>query len=173
MANTANLLRYARLPGLGWRRGTLVQAKNGRIKPNALLYGGVEHTVEPDNGVFQIRQCENGKNAYTNCGTDVEQALARLAQLQAKASLLTAQRKLGMANDIGNTYGKFLERDTKTPLIRLGFPIFDRHHHHRYPVWGYQGGLNVLVTILDKIFDHIDQNTNAIAKTDYSFDIIR
>jgi nitrogenase molybdenum-iron protein beta chain len=41
---------------------------------------------------------------------------------------------------IGNTYGKYLERDTGTPLIRIGFPIFDRHHHHRYPVWGYQGG---------------------------------
>jgi nitrogenase molybdenum-iron protein beta chain len=74
---------------------------------------------------------------------------------------------------IGNTYGKYLERDTKTPLIRLGFPIFDRHHHHRYPVWGYQGALNVLVTILDRIFDHMDQTTNEVAKTDYSFDIIR
>lgn len=74
---------------------------------------------------------------------------------------------------IGNTYGKFLERDTKTPLIRIGFPIFDRHHHHRYPVWGYQGGLNVLVWILDRIFDHMDQNTNIPSKNDYSFDIIR
>ena len=61
---------------------------------------------------------------------------------------------------IGNTYGKYLERDTGTPLIRIGFPIFDRHHHHRYPVWGYQGGMNVLVWILDKIFDEIDSNTN-------------
>ncbi len=61
---------------------------------------------------------------------------------------------------IGNTYGKYLERDTGTPLIRIGFPIFDRHHHHRYPVWGYQGGMNVLVRILDKIFDEIDKNTN-------------
>ena len=61
---------------------------------------------------------------------------------------------------IGNTYGKYLERDTGTPLIRIGFPIFDRHHHHRYPVWGYQGGMNVLVWILDKIFDEIDRNTN-------------
>ena len=68
---------------------------------------------------------------------------------------------------IGNTYGKYLERDTGTPLIRIGFPIFDRHHHHRYPVWGYQGGMNVLVTILDKIFDEIDANTNVAAKTDY------
>ena len=74
---------------------------------------------------------------------------------------------------IGNTYGKYLERDTRTPLIRIGFPIFDRHHHHRYPVWGYQGGMNVLVTILDKIFDEIDRSTNVAAKTDISFDIIR
>jgi nitrogenase molybdenum-iron protein beta chain len=74
---------------------------------------------------------------------------------------------------IGNTYGKYLERDTGTPLIRIGFPIFDRHHHHRYPVWGYQGGMNVLVKILDKIFDEIDKNTNVPAKTDFSFDIIR
>ncbi|HYE37192.1 nitrogenase molybdenum-iron protein subunit beta [Methylocaldum sp.] len=74
---------------------------------------------------------------------------------------------------IGNTYGKYLERDTGTPLIRIGFPVFDRHHHHRYPVWGYQGAMNVLVWILDKIFDEIDKNTIVPAKTDYSFDIIR
>ncbi|MGD0474134.1 MAG: nitrogenase molybdenum-iron protein subunit beta [Candidatus Velthaea sp.] len=74
---------------------------------------------------------------------------------------------------IGNTYGKYLERDTGTPLIRIGFPIFDRHHHHRYPVWGYQGALNVLVQLLDKVFDEIDRNTNVASKTDYSFDIIR
>ena len=74
---------------------------------------------------------------------------------------------------IGNTYGKYLERDTGVPLIRIGFPIFDRHHKHRYPVWGYQGSLNVLVTILDRIFDDMDAKTNEPSKTDYSFDIIR
>ncbi|RXH42154.1 nitrogenase molybdenum-iron protein subunit beta [Bradyrhizobium zhanjiangense] len=74
---------------------------------------------------------------------------------------------------IGNTYGKYLERDTGTPLIRIGFPVFDRHHHHRSSLWGYQGGLNVLVKILDKIFDEIDKKTNVLGKTDYSFDIIR
>ena len=74
---------------------------------------------------------------------------------------------------IGNTYAKYLERDTGTPLIRIGFPIFDRHHKHRYPVWGYQGALNVLVTILDTIFTEMDKNSNIPSKTDYSFDIIR
>ena len=70
---------------------------------------------------------------------------------------------------IGSSHGKYLERDTDTPLIRIGFPIFDRHHHHRFPVWGYQGGLRVLVTILDKIFDVMDQSS----KNDASFDLVR
>ena len=74
---------------------------------------------------------------------------------------------------IGNSYGKYLERDTGTPLIRFAFPIFDRHHHHRFPLWGYQGGLRVLTTLLDKIFDKLDQETNAPSKTDYSFDLTR
>ncbi len=71
---------------------------------------------------------------------------------------------------IGTSYGKYLERDIGTPLIRLGFPIFDRHHHHRFPTWGYQGGLNVLVKILDKIFDELDRTTSV---SGISFDLTR
>jgi nitrogenase molybdenum-iron protein beta chain len=74
---------------------------------------------------------------------------------------------------IGNSYGKYLERDVGTPLIRLMFPIFDRHHHHRFPVWGYQGALRVLVMLLDKIFDKLDDDTIVPAETDYSYDLTR
>jgi nitrogenase molybdenum-iron protein beta chain len=74
---------------------------------------------------------------------------------------------------IGNSYGKYLERDTGTPLIRLAFPIFDRHHHHRFPTWGYQGGLQVLVKLLDKIFDQLDAKTGTLGETDTSFDLTR
>ncbi|WP_028312727.1 nitrogenase molybdenum-iron protein subunit beta [Derxia gummosa] len=74
---------------------------------------------------------------------------------------------------IGNTYGKYLERDTGTPLIRLAFPIFDRHHYHRYPIWGYEGGLRVLVALLDEFFETLDANTIVAGRTDYSYDIIR
>lgn len=74
---------------------------------------------------------------------------------------------------IGNTYGKYLERDTKIPLIRLTFPIFDRHHYHRFPTWGYEGGLRTLIMMLDEYFEKLDANTNEMGKTDYSMDIIR
>jgi nitrogenase molybdenum-iron protein beta chain len=71
---------------------------------------------------------------------------------------------------IGSTYGKIFERDIGIPLIRLTFPIFDRHHHHRFPVWGYQGAIRVLVTILDKILDDLDRAT---IKSGISFDMVR
>ncbi len=74
---------------------------------------------------------------------------------------------------IGNSYGKYLERDTKTPLLRMTFPVFDRHHHHRFPLWGYQGGLRVLTALLDKFFDIYDDDTIVPAETDYSFDLTR
>jgi nitrogenase molybdenum-iron protein beta chain len=74
---------------------------------------------------------------------------------------------------IGNSYGKYLERDTGTPLIRMTFPVFDRHHHHRFPLMGYQGGLRILTTLLDKVFDTLDRETIGVAKTDYSYDLTR
>lgn len=74
---------------------------------------------------------------------------------------------------IGNVYGKELYRDTKIPLIRIGFPIFDRHHLHRYSISGYEGCLNLLTWITNAVLDHLDEETKDIAKTDYFFDCVR
>lgn len=74
---------------------------------------------------------------------------------------------------IGTSYGKFLWRDTGTPLIRIGYPIFDRHHLHKYGILFYRGALNLLVWIVNAILDETDRRTIDIATTDYSFDLIR
>ncbi|MFV0481014.1 MAG: nitrogenase molybdenum-iron protein subunit beta [Campylobacteraceae bacterium] len=74
---------------------------------------------------------------------------------------------------IGNVYGKELYRDTKIPLIRIGFPIFDRHHLHRYSISGYGGALNLLTWITNSILDKLDEETKEIGETDYFFDAVR
>jgi nitrogenase molybdenum-iron protein beta chain len=74
---------------------------------------------------------------------------------------------------IGNVYGKELYRDTGIPLIRVGFPIFDRHHLHRYSMSGYEGGLNLLTWIVNGVLDQLDEDTKDIASTDYFFDSVR
>ena len=81
---------------------------------------------------------------------------------------------------IGNSYGKFLQRDTlakgkefEVPLIRMGFPIFDRHHMHRQTTLGYEGAMQILTTLVNEVLAKLDAETMELGGTDYSFDLVR
>ncbi|PQO45933.1 nitrogenase molybdenum-iron protein subunit beta [Blastopirellula marina] len=81
---------------------------------------------------------------------------------------------------IGNSYGKFIQRDTITkgkehevPLIRIGFPIFDRHHLHRDTTLGYEGAIYILKTLVNEVLTRLDQDTMGMGTTDYNYDLIR
>ena len=82
---------------------------------------------------------------------------------------------------IGNSYAKFVQRDTKAkgadfevPLIRLGFPIFDRHHMHRNTTLGYEGGMYMLTTLVNTVLEKMDDEAGSVmGKTDFSFDLVR
>ena len=81
---------------------------------------------------------------------------------------------------IGNSYGKFIQRDTlykgkefEVPLIRLGFPIFDRHHLHRMTTMGYEGGMYILTTLVNAVLERLDDETRGMGTTDYNHDLVR
>ena len=54
------------------------------------------------------------------------------------------------------------------PLVRIGFPIFDRHHLHRLPTIGYAGSIEVLSRLVNTVLDELDRNA-----PDHSFDLVR
>ncbi|MEL6979508.1 MAG: nitrogenase molybdenum-iron protein subunit beta [Pseudomonadota bacterium] len=81
---------------------------------------------------------------------------------------------------IGNSYGKFIQRDTlhkgkefEVPLIRIGFPIFDRHHLHRQTTYGYEGAMQMLTTLVNAVLERLDEETRGMGTTDYNYDLIR
>ncbi len=81
---------------------------------------------------------------------------------------------------IGNSYGKFIQRDTlykgeefEVPLIRLGFPIFDRHHLHRMTTLGYEGAMYILTTLVNSVLEQLDKDTRGMGTTDYNYDLVR
>ena len=81
---------------------------------------------------------------------------------------------------IGNSYGKFIQRDTVTkgkdfevPLIRIGFPIFDRHHLHRDTTLGYEGAMHMLKVLVNSVLERLDEETQVMGETDYNYDLIR
>jgi nitrogenase molybdenum-iron protein beta chain len=50
---------------------------------------------------------------------------------------------------VGNTYGKYISRDENIPLLRVGFPIYDRVGHQYFPTVGYRGALRLVEKMLD------------------------
>lgn len=58
---------------------------------------------------------------------------------------------------VGGTHGKQLSTEMNIPLIRIGFPIFDRHHLHRYATFGYQGVINMLQWSVNTLLDDLDR----------------
>jgi len=81
---------------------------------------------------------------------------------------------------IGNSYGKYIQRDTaykgeqfEVPLVRIGFPIFDRHHLHRMTTLGYEGAMYILTTVVNAVLEQLDKETIGMGTTDYNFDLIR
>jgi hypothetical protein len=96
MANkVATLVRNANLEGVGWRRGTLIQSKNGRIKDGFMLYNGVEYPAP--NGTYQIRHYVGSKAAYVTVGNDLDAALVMLERLNATRAKEAAEITLGIA----------------------------------------------------------------------------
>lgn len=81
---------------------------------------------------------------------------------------------------IGNSYGKFIQRDTlhkgkefEVPLIRIGFPIFDRHHMHRDTTLGYEGAINMVKMLTNAVLERLDEETRIMGVTDYNYDLVR
>jgi nitrogenase molybdenum-iron protein beta chain len=69
---------------------------------------------------------------------------------------------------IGSSHLKYLAREADVPLVRVGFPIFDRHHLHRFPVLGYTGGVQLLAQLVNTVLDQLDRTA-----TDRNFDLVR
>jgi nitrogenase molybdenum-iron protein beta chain len=55
---------------------------------------------------------------------------------------------------IGNSKGKDLAEDHHIPLVRVGFPVYDRVGYFRYPIMGYNGSIHLLDMITNAILGH-------------------
>lgn len=69
---------------------------------------------------------------------------------------------------IGDSHGKWAARDAGIPLLRIGFPIFDRVNLHRYPTIGYQGTINLITGIANTFIEEVDRNSD-----DAHFELLR
>jgi nitrogenase molybdenum-iron protein beta chain len=59
---------------------------------------------------------------------------------------------------IGHSEGRLIMMDLDIPLVRVGFPVYDRAGYHRVPIVGYNGGVHLMDritnTVMEKYYDH-------------------
>lgn len=58
---------------------------------------------------------------------------------------------------IGNSDARLMAKEAGIPLVRVGFPVYDRVGYHRQPIVGYNGGIHLINlitnTILEKYYE--------------------
>jgi integrase len=91
---TLTLLRYAAIEDKGWRRGQAVLGKTGRIKPNAMMIGGVE--VDAPKGRYQLRRYEGTRVVYVELGNDPTDALNRYRAEESKINAMKVAIEAGL-----------------------------------------------------------------------------
>ncbi len=55
---------------------------------------------------------------------------------------------------VGNSKGKDIADDENVPLVRVGFPVYDRVGVYRYPIMGYNGSIYLLDLMTNAILGH-------------------
>jgi integrase len=98
MANeTVTLLRYAKVPGLGWRRGKAIIGKTGKVTPDYMLLGKRKNKrkVHAPEGHYQLRYFDGPLPRYKKLGNDPTEALDELQRAQQQLHLKNAAKTAG------------------------------------------------------------------------------
>ncbi len=61
---------------------------------------------------------------------------------------------------LGHSKGRFIAIDNKIPMVRVGFPTFDRAGLWKQPLIGYRGAEQLANTIANALFTHMEYTKN-------------
>lgn len=98
MANeTVTLLRNAKIPGIGWRRGQAIIGKNGKVNPDHMLLGerNDKRKVHAPEGHFELRYFDGRLPRYKKLGNDSSEALDELKRAQSELKLKNSAKAIG------------------------------------------------------------------------------
>lgn len=98
MANEqVTLLRYAKIPGVGWRRGKVIIGKTGKVAPDYMLLGRGkdQRKVYAPEGHYELRYYEGRLPRYKKLRNDPTEALDELERAQSELKLKNSAEAIG------------------------------------------------------------------------------
>ena len=61
---------------------------------------------------------------------------------------------------LGHSKGRFVAIDNAIPMVRVGFPVYDRAGPYRYPVVGYEGATWLAEQMANALFTDMEYKKN-------------
>jgi integrase len=130
MANeTVTLLRYAKVHGLGWRRGKAIIGKTGKIEPDHMLIGKRKdkRKVYAPEGHYELRYFDGRLPQYKKLGNDPTEALDELKRAQRELKLKNAAKAAGYIIPVASSikrkslaaYGQEFLEHKRSPSLKL------------------------------------------------------
>jgi nitrogenase molybdenum-iron protein beta chain len=61
---------------------------------------------------------------------------------------------------MGHSKGRFISIDYDIPMLRVGFPVYDRAGYYRHPVVGYAGAIWLAEEMANVLFTDMEYKKN-------------
>jgi Nitrogenase molybdenum-iron protein, alpha and beta chains len=118
------------------------------MKPMLLLLGDDNSNYQKDSRIQALRE-----NVYYDMEIVTN---ADLWDLEDRIK----NRGLELDLILGHSKGRFISIDYDIPMVRVGFPVYDRAGMYRHPVMGYDGAIFLGETMANAIFTDMEHKKN-------------
>jgi V-containing nitrogenase beta subunit len=118
------------------------------LQPTLLLLGDDNNKYKRDPRILEMKK---------NCTWDMEVVCnADLWELEKRAK--DPNYKIDLV--LGHSKGRYVAIDNNIPMVRVGFPTFDRAGLYRHPTMGYKGAMLLGEAIANALFTHMEYTRN-------------
>ncbi|GEO80026.1 V-containing nitrogenase subunit beta [Pararhodospirillum oryzae] len=116
------------------------------MEPVLLLFGDDNNKVKKDPRLLAMKERVSWDMEVV-CNADLWELEKRASNPDYPIDLI-----------MGHSKGRYVAIDNNIPMVRVGFPTFDRAGLYRHPTMGYQGAMLLGETIANTFFAHMEFN---------------
>ncbi len=114
------------------------------MKPTLLLLGDDNSKYKRDPRIKALQEKVDWEMEVV-CNADLWELEKRVKNPDYKLDLI-----------LGHSKGRYVAIDSGIPMVRVGFPSFDRAGLYRHPTMGYEGAVHLAEDIANTFFSHME-----------------
>lgn len=119
-----------------------------QLKPVLLLLGDDNSRYKKDPRILELKKSVDDDMEVV-CNADLWDLERRIRDKEVELDLI-----------MGHSKGRYIAMDANIPMVRVGFPTFDRAGLYRKPSIGYQGAMELGEAIANALFTHMEYTKN-------------